>query len=62
MSECVKVIVRVRPMNKKEINNGSKQCVSIHKKINQVQLSSIANEPEKNFTYDAVYDVDSTQH
>jgi len=34
MSECVKVMVRVRPMNKKEIANGSQVSVKIFKEIN----------------------------
>lgn len=61
MSECVRVMVRCRPMNKKEIANGSQECVKIHKNINQVQLhSTTGNEPEKNFTFDSVYGADST--
>jgi kinesin family protein 3/17 len=31
-SECVKVIVRVRPFNQKEKDNGSKPCVNIDEK------------------------------
>jgi hypothetical protein len=33
-NECVKVMVRCRPMNKMEINNGSKKCVDLDKPIN----------------------------
>ena len=47
-------------MNKKEVANGSQDCVKIHKNINQVQLCH-QSEPEKNFTFDAVYGVESTQ-
>ena len=36
MSECVKVVVRSRPMNKKEQTNGSKNCVNVHKQVNQI--------------------------
>lgn len=32
--ECVKVMVRCRPMNSKEKNNGSKNCIEILKDIN----------------------------
>ena len=30
-NECVKVMVRCRPMNSKEQNNGSKNCIEIDK-------------------------------
>ena len=36
--ECVQVMVRVRPMNTKEKNNGSVNCVEIDKGTNQVIL------------------------
>ena len=32
--ECVKVMVRCRPMNSKEKGNGSKNCITIEKEIN----------------------------
>jgi hypothetical protein len=32
--ECVKVMVRCRPFNSKEKNNGSKNCVDVVKDIN----------------------------
>ena len=35
-SECVQVMVRCRPMNTKEKNNGSKACVIIDKSVNSV--------------------------
>lgn len=33
-SETVKVIVRVRPFNQREKDNGSKPCVNVDEKIN----------------------------
>ena len=60
MSESVKVMVRCRPMNKKEVANGSQVCVRVHKAVNQVQLETHNGEPEKSFTFDSVYGVDST--
>jgi len=65
MSECVKVVVRCRPINKKEIANGCKECVKILKNINQLQLlentGDRSESTEKNFSFDAVYGADSTQ-
>ncbi len=73
MSECVKVMVRCRPMNKKEHDNGksapvltragSKCCIQVEKKVNQVILKKTDGQGEhpKAFTYDSVYDWNSTQ-
>ena len=61
MAECVKVVVRCRPMNKKEIQTGTGAVVKIHKAQNQVQLNPVSSEPEKQFTYDEVYGPESTQ-
>ena len=33
-AECVQVMVRMRPMNKKEIAKGSRQCIEIDKSVN----------------------------
>ena len=37
-TETVKVMVRVRPMNKKEYSLGSKQIVQVNKPTNQIIL------------------------
>ena len=61
-TETVKVMVRVRPMNKREIDKGSYSVTKIDTKGNCVELKSPdANVPLKNFAYDAVYDCDSLQ-
>ena len=36
--ECVKVMVRCRPMNSKEKLNGSKNCIEVLKDLNQIVL------------------------
>jgi kinesin family protein 3/17 len=61
MSECVKVMVRARPMNQREKNEGSRMCVTIDAKTNQVILNkpSDPSEVPKAFAYDAVYDWNS---
>ena len=40
MSEAVKVMVRARPMNQREFNEGSKICVEIDKRVNQIIIKS----------------------
>ena len=61
-SECVKVMVRVRPMNKNEMNKGCKSVTDVDAKYNQISLMKPeTSEISKLFAYDAVYDTDSTQ-
>ena len=36
--ECVKVMVRCRPMNSKEKTNRSANCIEVVKNINQIVL------------------------
>jgi len=61
-TETVKVMVRIRPMNKKEIERGSYSVSKVDGKNNTVELKSPdANVPLKNFAYDSVYDCDSLQ-
>jgi hypothetical protein len=62
--ECVQVMVRLRPMNSIEKKNNSATCVTIDKNLNQVVLKAPKNgntDAERAFTYDAVYDKDSSQ-
>ncbi|CDW81221.1 kinesin motor domain containing protein [Stylonychia lemnae] len=63
MSETVKVMVRARPINKREIAEGSRLCVECDRKTNQVILKkpSDPSEMPKAFTYDSCYDWNSTQ-
>ncbi|CAD6193593.1 unnamed protein product [Caenorhabditis auriculariae] len=49
--ESVKVVVRCRPLSKKEIENGHKSIIKMHYR----------EEPTKDFTFDAIYDEKSTQ-
>lgn len=61
-SECVKVMVRCRPMNSKETARGSQSICNIDKPTNQVILrpNEEGGPSEKIFAYDSVYGVDST--
>jgi len=60
-TEAVKVMVRVRPLNKSELAMGGKSVVKVNPKDLTVEISNPneTNGIAKKFTYDAVYDVDS---
>ncbi|CAF1072642.1 unnamed protein product [Adineta ricciae] len=60
-AETVRVIVRCRPMNQRELDLNCQTIISMNTKINQVLLENIeqSNEPPKQFTFDAVYAEDS---
>jgi hypothetical protein len=55
--EAVKVVVRCRPMEKKEIDGKFERVVEMDGKRGAVKVKkSGSNEEPKEFTYDAVYD------
>ena len=58
--ECVKVAIRVRPMNKHEKELKSKICVEVDTTNNTVAVSSSKGET-KTFQFDYVYPMDTTQ-
>ena len=63
--ECVRVVVRSRPMNSKETSDGRKACVLVSQDEGSVTVrnpdgSALASDA-KAFTFDAVYDDMSTQ-
>ncbi|CAD8189553.1 unnamed protein product [Paramecium pentaurelia] len=60
-AECVKVIVRVRPFNQKERDNGSKPCVNANESTNSVELFRNQDNDQKQFTYDYVFGPDTPQ-
>ncbi|XP_053555028.1 kinesin-like protein KIF3B [Bombina bombina] len=63
-SETVRVVVRCRPMNSKELAAGHEKMVQVDVKLGQVAVKNARgspNEPPKTFTFDAVYDSDSKQ-
>ncbi|XP_061890599.1 kinesin-like protein KIF3C [Entelurus aequoreus] len=64
-SESVKVVVRCRPLNRKEESNGpSGTIVQMDLRLGQVILRNPRashSEPQKTFTFDAVYDANSKQ-
>ena len=65
-SEAVKVVVRCRPMNSSERQRNCKKIVEIDQSTLQVALlrpmaDAFEERIDKSFTFDAVYDEDSTQ-
>ena len=55
-SETVRVVVRCRPLNKKELEDGREQIVHMDPTNGTCTVTPPgANEPPKNFTFDAVY-------
>ncbi len=64
-SESVKVVVRCRPLNRREESNGpAGGIVQMDLRLGQVILRNPrapASEPQKTFTFDAVYDSNSKQ-
>ena len=59
-SECVKVAIRVRPMNKREKEEKSVVCVEVDQTNNTVSVTS-PKVDTKTFQFDYVYPMDSTQ-
>ncbi|XP_020495567.1 kinesin-like protein KIF3C [Labrus bergylta] len=64
-SESVKVVVRCRPLNRKEESNGpAGTIIQMDLRLGQVILRNPrapSSEPQKTFTFDAVYDANSKQ-
>jgi len=56
-SECVKVVVRGRPLNKKEIGNKSSEVIFFDRKKNEICIKKPKSngKQSKCFTYDAVF-------
>lgn len=56
--ECVKVIIRCRPMNSKEKEEGRKNIVFVDQKKGEISVQNPkgdASEPPKVFTFDSTY-------
>ena len=59
-SECVKVAIRVRPINKLEKEQKSTVCVEVDTTNNTVSVNSTKNDT-KTFQFDYVYPMETTQ-
>ena len=62
-SECVKVVVRIRPLSDKEVADGRKETIRANSERAEVRVESVASATEapKTFTFDATYGSDSKQ-
>ncbi|QDZ18855.1 kinesin-like protein [Chloropicon primus] len=64
-SECVKVVVRCRPLSTKETNAKRKKAVQVDGKSGQITIKGMKKDQKspvvKTFTFDQVYDESSTQ-
>mmetsp|Transcript_21413 Transcript_21413/g.73786 ORF Transcript_21413/g.73786 Transcript_21413/m.73786 type:complete len:977 (-) Transcript_21413:63-2993(-) len=64
MSECVKVVVRVRPLSRKEVQDGHEACTVADERTGRITCinpkGDSADAP-KFFTFDAVFDINITQ-
>jgi len=58
VSENVKVVVRCRPLNSEEVQDGRKRIVSMDTKAGQIFIKNpkAPEEPPKTFSFDLVYD------
>ena len=63
MSDNVKVVVRCRPLNQKEVLMGFKKSVVVDEIRGTVTVNKLENpqEPPKTFTFDTVFGPDSKQ-
>jgi hypothetical protein len=59
-AECVKVVVRCRPLNSKEKEDGRQQIVNMDDKSGTCVIQPLNAEP-KTFTFDAVYPPNTEQ-
>ncbi len=64
-NECVRVVVRARPMNSKEVSDARKSVVDVRSEDGSVTMrnpdtGAVASDA-KSFTFDAAYDEFSTQ-
>ncbi|KAI4493729.1 PREDICTED: kinesin-II 85 kDa subunit [Polistes canadensis] len=62
--ENVRVVVRVRPLNGKELDGHSKNIIKVDTLNSEITVNNpnaVHGEPPKVFSFDAVFDTDSTQ-
>ena len=55
MTEAVKVAVRVRPFNQREIDRGAKLIINMDGKLTQINDPDNPNQPAKDFSFDYSY-------
>ena len=60
-SECIKVVIRCRPMSKNEIRDGRDRVVSMIHDKGEILVQRQTDDVPKQFTFDHVYDWNSRQ-
>lgn len=61
-AECVRVMIRCRPMNKKETDRGSYSVMTLDEKAKTASIKNPADESNTRlFTYDAVFKPETSQ-
>ncbi len=60
-TECIRVVIRCRPLQEKEMQDGREVVVKMVKNTGEVLISKPGEEIPKVFTFDSVYDWNSEQ-
>ena len=58
-SECIRVIIRCRPINQTEVNAGRECVVHMNPNKGEIQIKKSQEDVPKIFTFDCVYDQNS---
>jgi hypothetical protein len=58
-TECIRVIIRCRPLSEKEMKDSREVAVSMNQKSGEVMVNKPGDEVPKVFTFDSVYDWNS---
>jgi kinesin family protein 3/17 len=59
--ECIRVIIRCRPLSEQEMKDGREVVVKMVKETGEVLIQKPGDEIPKVFTFDSVYDWNSEQ-
>jgi len=60
-TECIRVIIRCRPLSETEMKDGREVAVKMIKDTGEVLVQKLNDEIPKIFTFDSVYDWNSEQ-
>lgn len=58
-TECIRVIIRCRPLSEQEQKDNREICVQMNHKTGEVGVQKPGDEIPKIFTFDSVYDWNS---
>ena len=60
-TECIRVIIRCRPLSEREMQDGREVAVKMIKETGEVLVQKPGDDIPKVFTFDSVYDWNSEQ-